>query len=186
MRYNLIIIGASLGGLKAMITIIEKLPKDFPLPIVIIQHREKDSDETLATLLNEKSYIKVIEPDDKDELLSGKIYLAPPDYHLLFEENYISLSSDAHVNYSRPSIDVSFESAADIYGDKVIGIILTGANKDGAKGLQAIKKSGGFTIIQDPDTAEASVMPLAAIELTKADMVLPLDEIGEYLIRKCM
>lgn len=183
MKYSLVIIGASLGGLNAVISIIKKLAKDFPLTLVIIQHREKDSDETLLNLLNINSKIEVIEPDDKDPIQRGNIYLAPPGYHLLFEKNCFHLSLDSMVNYSRPSIDVSFESAAENYGDKVIGIILTGTNNDGAQGLKIIKEAGGYTIVQDPLTAEAPTMPLAAIELSKPDQVLTLDKIGEFLLK---
>lgn len=183
MKYSLVIIGTSLGGLNAVITIIKNLPKDYPVPVVIVQHRDKDSDETLLTLLNSYSSIKVVEPDDKEEIRPATIYLAPCDYHLLFNESHFSLSYDQLVNYSRPSLDVSFESAAENYDDKVIGIILTGANKDGSLGLKAIKANGGYTIVQDPLTAEAPAMPLAAIELTKPDQVLPLDKIGEFLVK---
>ncbi|MFY9153957.1 MAG: chemotaxis protein CheB, partial [Prolixibacteraceae bacterium] len=141
--YEIVIIGVSLGGLHAVKTIIEKIPDIFPLPIVIVQHRESKSDQTLQMLLANYGHLNVVEPEDKDKIMVGNIYLAPPDYHLLIEENHFSLSKDAPVNYSRPSIDVLFESAADTFGDKTIGIILTGSSTDGALGLAAIKNSGG-------------------------------------------
>lgn len=183
MKYEMVVIGTSLGGLEAVKAIIEKLPADFPLPIVIVQHREESADETLQLLLTDYGNLKVIEPEDKDEIKTGNIYLAPPGYHLLFEENHFSLSLDLPVNYARPSIDVLFESAADTFGNKVIGIILTGSSRDGATGLAAIKLKGGFAIVQDPSTAESAVLPKAAIALVPDAEILPLGEIASFLIK---
>lgn len=182
-KYKIVIIGASLGGLNAVKAIIEKIPADFPLPIVIVQHREPKADPILQLLLADYGNLKVVEPDDKDEIKAGNIYVAPPDYHLLFEGNHFALSQDLPVNYARPSIDVLFESAADAFGEKVIGIILTGSSKDGASGLAAVKKNGGFAIVQDPSTAESNVLPEAALALVADAEILQLDEIASFMIK---
>lgn len=165
-----------------MQTILEKIPGSFPLPIVLIQHREREADDTLQFLLEHAGNLRVVEPENYAELRRGTLYLAPPDYHLLFEDNFIVLSVDSLVNYTRPSIDVAMESAADSFGNRAIGVILTGANKDGAEGLKAIQLSGGHTIVQNPETAERREMPDAAIAICKTDKILPLDEIGDYLV----
>ena len=183
MNYQIVVIGVSLGGLKAMKTIIEKLPHDFPLPVVIVQHRGKNADETLQLLLTEYGNLKVVEPEDKDEIMTGNIYLAPPDYHLLIEEHHFSLSLDLPVNYARTSIDVLFDSAADAYRNKVIGIILTGSSKDGAAGLAAIKLKGGFAIVQEPTSAESDILPKATVNLVADAKILPLDKIASFLIK---
>ncbi len=202
MGYSIVVVGCSLGGLRALQTVLADLPADFPGTVVIVQHREAGSDETLVELLRQHSRLPVGEPEDKDPILPGRVYLAPPDYHLLIETTkrppdhpttrlpdhptmrlpgHFALSTDEPVNYARPSIDVLFESAADAYGERVIGVILTGANADGAQGLAAIKRRGGLTIVQDPATAEAPAMPEAAIAAAQVDAVLPLQEIGLFL-----
>lgn len=183
MKYEIITIGVSLGGLDAVKTIIEKLPVNFPLPIVIVQHRKSTTDNTLQILLSYYGKMKVIEPEDKEEIKPGMIYLAPTDFHLLFEEKHFSLSLDPPVNYARPSIDVLFESAADIYRSKVIGIILTGSSKDGAAGLAAIKLRGGYAIVQDPSTAESDILPKVAIALVPDAEILTLNEIASLLVK---
>jgi len=183
MKYEIVVIGVSIGALNAMKTILGQLPSGFPLPIVIVIHRERFSDETLQILLAGFGNLPVIEPEDKDDFKPGTIYIAPPDYHLLFEENHISLSQDLPINHARPSIDVLFESAAETFSSKAIGIILTGSSKDGAKGLAAIKKAGGLTIVQEPSEAESDILPKAAIAMVPDAKVLSLKEIAAFVIK---
>jgi two-component system, chemotaxis family, protein-glutamate methylesterase/glutaminase len=178
--YRLVVIGASAGGLHALRTVLAGLPQDFGLPVAVIQHRSKDS-ELLCGLLQECTPLRVIEVMDKEELRPGWVYVAPPDYHLLVEDGFFALSVDEPVRFSRPSIDVTFESAADTYGMDVIGVVLTGANPDGALGLRQIVAAGGYGIVQDPATAEVAVMPRAAIQAVPGACVLPLDRIGAHL-----
>lgn len=181
----LIVIGSSLGGLHALQTVLAPLPASFAAPILIVQHRDASSESSLAELLQNSSALKVVEAEDKMPIQNGWVYLAPPDYHLLVDGEQCALSTDTEVNYARPSIDVLFESAADERGKNVMGVILTGANDDGARGLAAIKRAGGVTVAQDPATAEAAAMPQTAIALTAVDRILKLEEIGEFLIAKC-
>ncbi len=182
MTYELIVIGASWGGLHAVREILGALPKDTDAAVVIAQHRRADTFEGgLAGLLRVRTELPVADVEDKAPIERGAVYLAPPDYHLLIERGYFSLSKDEHVHYARPSIDVLFESAADAYGERVIGVILTGANADGARGLAEVKRRGGVAVVQDPGTAERREMPSAALALTAADAVLPISEIGPFL-----
>ncbi len=184
MRYEAIVLGISAGGMEALTHIIPRLPADFALPVVIVQHMHSASDDFLAHYLDEKSFLKVKQADEKEEILPGVAYFAPPNYHLMVEDDRrFSLSIDAPVNYARPSIDVLFETAADVYGTKLVGVILTGANSDGSHGLSKIKESGGLTVVQDPETAEMDVMPKAAIAAADVDYILPLKEIGPFLKR---
>lgn len=176
--------GVSLGGMGALNCILPYLPSDFALPVIIVQHTRSTSDNFLAHCLNEKCNLKVKEADEKENILRGVIYIAPPNYHLMVEnDRTFSLSIDEPVNYARPSIDVLFETAADVYGINLIGLILTGANADGSQGLKRIKGAGGLAIVQDPRRAEADTMPRAAIMAADVDYVLPLEEIGPFLIR---
>jgi two-component system chemotaxis response regulator CheB len=161
-----------------MQTLLSGLPVDFPLPIVIVQHRGTGSETGLCEFLSQWSNIPVTEPEDKEPLRGGQAYLAPRDYHLLIENQTLALSTDPPVGFARPSIDVLFESAADEYQDRAIGVILTGANRDGARGLAAIKSRGGLTLVEDPVSAACREMPEAAIALTKPDWILPLEEIA--------
>src|SRR3954451_10258581 len=186
MAYELVAMGGSWGGLAAYDRVLPALPKDFPPAVVIVQHRSPDSHRgALTSYLQRRSPLPVREVDDKDELVPGQIHLAPPDYHTLIEKGYLALSTDAAVRHSRPSIDVMFESAADSYGERAIGVILTGANDDGADGIAAIKRRGGFTIAEDPATAEKPTMPAAAIATGAVDRVLEVDEIGPLLVELC-
>jgi two-component system, chemotaxis family, protein-glutamate methylesterase/glutaminase len=182
---KLVVMGTSLGGLTALQTVLAHLPANFILPIAIVLHRHKNSDRTLQRLLQEKSLLPIQEVEDKDEIIPGQVYLAPPDYHLLIEPGYFSLSTDEPVSYARPSIDVLFESAADIYAEQVIGVILTGANQDGMAGLKRVKARGGMTIVQEPATAESEIMPSAAISAVPVDMILPLKDIAHLLVKLC-
>jgi two-component system chemotaxis response regulator CheB len=182
--YEAVVIGSSAGGIKALITVLSALPADFPLPIIIVQHLHPDSDSYLAHLLSSKSALKAKQADEKEPVIPGRVYVAPPAYHLLVEEDHtFSLSLEGPVNYSRPSIDVMFESAVYAYRGRLIGIVLTGANHDGSQGLRQIKLAGGYAIVEDPATAEVDSMPSAAIAATNVDKILPVAEIGPYLLQ---
>jgi two-component system, chemotaxis family, protein-glutamate methylesterase/glutaminase len=187
--YELIVIGCSMGGMRALQTIFAALPKNFPVPIVVAQHRFKTSNDALPAFFRRHAEVDVIDASDKQWLKPGTVYLAPADYHLLVDRSEdhgeLSLSVDAAVAHSRPSIDVLFESAADSYRDSLVGIVLTGANADGARGAARIKAHGGFIIVQDPATAEAPAMPQAAIAAGRVDRILPLDRIGPFLVELC-
>ncbi|PMB46286.1 chemotaxis protein CheB [Fischerella thermalis CCMEE 5205] len=192
MKYQIIVIGTSLGGLEALQVILLGLPKTFPVPIAVVQHRHKDSDDTLRVLLQSYTNLVVKEAEDKEEILPGWVYLAPADYHLLIESKdktvsqpYFSLSTDVPVTYARPSIDVLFETAADAYNQKVIGVLLTGANQDGVQGLAKIKARGGMSIVEEPESAFCAIMPAAAIAFGVADQVLPLADITSFLVKIC-
>lgn len=183
MSYRAIVIGASAGGFNALRSIIPSLPENFPLPILIVQHLSPLSDNYMARFLNDHSNVTVKEADEKEEIVPGHVYIAPPNYHLLVEENFtISLSNEFKVNYSRPSIDILFETASYAYGDKLIGIILTGANNDGAKGLRSIKEAGGLCIVQNVNEAEAQAMPESAIKMSDPQEILKINDITKYLI----
>lgn len=181
-RYEAIVMGASAGGLEALQTILAALPAHFPVPVVIVQHLSPQSENILTEVLNRQCRLKVKEAEEKERPRAGIVYIAPPDYHLMIEaDRTLSLSREERVNFSRPAIDVLFETAAEAYGDKLIGVVLTGANADGSLGLQAIKKFGGTCVVQDPRTAVAPRMPTAAIESTKVDYVVPLMEIASLI-----
>ena len=184
-RYELIVIGCSLGGMYALETILCSLPADFETPIAIAQHRHKKSNDRLADFFQRSCKVRVSDADDKQWIEPSTVYFAPADYHLLVEKGEFSLSVDEMVHYSRPSIDVLFESAADAYGSALIGVILTGANDDGAAGASRIKNRGGLVVAQDPKTAEAPVMPQAAIDTGAVDQILPLEQIGPFLVERC-
>lgn len=183
-RFRVVVIGTSTGGLHALSALLADLPAAYSLPILIVQHRSKDSDEQLAKLLQSSSRIPLREAEDKQPLDSPGVYLGPPDYHLLLEEQSLALSTEEPVAYSRPSIDVLFESAAFSCGSAVIGVLLTGANQDGTRGLQQIKERGGYVIIQDPGSAESGFMPRNALAHVAADRVLSLDRIAAELVQR--
>lgn len=185
MAYQLVTIGTSLGGFEALRTVLGALSEDFPLPIVVVQHRSNEDSEDLAPLLAAYVKLPIIEVEDKEEARGGHIYVCPSNYHLLAERGYFALSTDPPVSYARPSIDVLFESAADSYGEGVIGVLLTGMGRDGAEGLLKIKKCGGFALVQDPTSAEGQAMPASAIASVAVDKVLPLPEIAPFLIDLC-
>jgi two-component system, chemotaxis family, protein-glutamate methylesterase/glutaminase len=183
--FEIVVIGASHGGLSALQILLSDLSPEFPLPIVIVQHRKKDAEDGLCEYLKKRSRLPLIEPDDKEKVEPGRVYLAPRDYHLLIEESIFALSTESPVAFARPSVDVLFESAADIYRDRIIGVILTGANRDGAKGLAKIKALGGLAVVQEPESAESRAMPEAAIAATEVDRILPLAEIAPFLNKLC-
>jgi len=181
MSYELIVVGCSWGGLAALGRLLEHLPDEVDVPIAIAQHRGPDSLRgALQAALQRHLARPVVEAADKDPIEPGHVYVAPPDYHLLVEVGSFALSVDERVQHARPSIDVLFESAADAYGAGVIGVVLTGANADGAAGLARIAARGGVAIVQDPETAEAREMPEAALAAAPAT-VLPLEGIGPFL-----
>ncbi len=162
------------------------LPQEFPIPIVVVQHRSKDSDELLVRILQDATALKVCEVEDKDVLSAGTVHIAPPDYHILVESGYVSLTVEEPVRFSRPSIDVMLTSAADAYRAGTIGVILTGANEDGASGLAHVVKRGGRALVQDPKTAEVPIMPAAAIRAVPTAEVLPLNDLAPRLIDMCL
>ena len=184
MKYRSIVIGASAGGMDAIKTILMPLEEAFAASILIVQHVSPHSHGYMVNYLNGICHINIKEADEKEKILPGNVYIAPPNYHLLVEKDEtLSLTVDPKVNYSRPAIDILFDSAAEIYQNELIGIILTGANSDGSKGLKRVKELGGLTIVQDPITAEADFMPKAAMEITEVDYILSLNEISNKLIK---
>jgi two-component system, chemotaxis family, protein-glutamate methylesterase/glutaminase len=180
-RFEVVAIGASLGGLSAIETLLEALPKTFPAAVVIVQHRRADGDSRLLELLRGHSVLPVSEPEDKQPLQPGNVYLAPPNYHMLVERGLLSLSIDPPVAFARPSMDVLFESVADAYGPRAVAVVLTGSNRDGAAGAAAIKRHGGVVLVQDPSSAEAPETPNAAIAATRVDAVLGLPALALHL-----
>jgi two-component system chemotaxis response regulator CheB len=184
--YDLIVVGASWGGLEAIGRLLEGLPETFSTPLAVVLHRSADSSHgPLRRLWAAHSSLPIHEAQDKDPLRDRTVHVAPPDYHLVVEPGALALSVDERVHHSRPSIDVTFESAADAYGDRLVAVLLSGANADGAAGMRRVDLLGGRTIVQDPATAERPEMPRAAIEAGAAGVVLPLDEIGPHLTQLC-
>lgn len=180
--YKVVVMGCSAGGMHALETILTPLPKSYPLPIIVVQHIGATANNYLARYLNKLCAITVQEAREKRRLQAGVVCVAPPNYHLLVEKDAtLSLSIDARVHFARPSIDVLFESAADAYASHVIGLLLTGGNEDGARGLKSIKNTGGWTVVQEPATAEIPIMPMAAIDLQAAHQVVPLEELSDLL-----
>ena len=182
MVYSVVAIGTSWGGLAALTKLLGELPVDFRIPVVVVQHRSKDSERLLVQLLQDATELKVCEIEDKDPLTPGTVHVAPANYHVLIENGYASLTIEEPVRFSRPSIDVMFSSAADTYGSAAIGVVLTGANEDGARGLAHIVKRGGLALVQDPKTAEIPIMPEAAMRAVPTSQVLPLDALAPRLL----
>jgi two-component system chemotaxis response regulator CheB len=183
MQYEAVVIGVSAGGLAALSGILKGLPGDFPLPLIVIQHRSKDERTLLEEVLQAKCVISIKQADEKERIESGVAYFAPADYHLLIErDRSFSLTCDDPVNFSRPSIDLLFETASEVYRNKLIGVILTGASRDGAAGIQAIKERGGLTIAQDPANAFFPDMPRAAIDTGSVQYVFTTEEIKDFLL----
>jgi two-component system chemotaxis response regulator CheB len=179
--HDLVVVGASFGGFDALKIVLGALPASFPAPLAIVQHLGSPGGE-LAALLQRHTALAVVDAEDKAESRPGFAYLAPPGYHLLVELGNLALSVDPPVLHARPSIDVLFESAADVYGSRVVGVILTGTGRDGAAGLARIKQRGGRAIVQDPATALKAAMPEAALASTPVDWTLRLEEIGPRLL----
>ena len=180
---EVIAIGVSQGGMKALEYLLPALPSDLAQAIIIVQHRSADSGDFLSEHLNLTCQIRVKEAEEKETIVAGTVYIAPADYHLLVEtDGTLALNDDERVNYTRPSVDVLFESAADRYGERLLGIVLTGNNSDGALGLKAIGDAGGVTLVQEPDDAEVASMPLAAIAAAQPDLVLDLAHLRQLLL----
>ncbi|MDF1630238.1 MAG: chemotaxis protein CheB [Alcanivoracaceae bacterium] len=177
-----VVIGASWGGVNASIKVLSALDSSFPVPLFLAQHQRYESESRLARVLETRTQMRVVAPEDKEPVLPGVIYVSPPGYHMMVDGNAtIALSCHWPVHYSRPSIDELFFSAGHVYGGGLLAVLLTGANEDGAEGIRYIHQRGGITIAQDPATAEAPVMPESAIRTGCVDYILPLDEIGPFL-----
>ncbi|MBK5207740.1 MAG: chemotaxis protein CheB [Polaromonas sp.] len=183
-RIEAVVIGASAGGVKALLTLLTDLPETFRPPIVAVLHLPEDRDSLLVEIFQHRLPIAVREAADKESIAPATLYFAAPGYHLLVEmDRTFSLSCEAPVHYSRPSIDVLFASAADAYGASLAGILLTGANFDGAAGLAKIRQQGGLTVVQDPAEAEVATMPEAAIRKLRPNLILTLDGIRSLLLK---
>jgi two-component system, chemotaxis family, protein-glutamate methylesterase/glutaminase len=181
-RIEGVVIGASAGGIEALTVLLPALPATFRPSLFIVVHLPRERPSLLVEIFAKRCALPIHEAEDKEPIEPGTVYFAPPDYHLLVEKNrQLALSADEPVHYSRPSVDVLFESAADAYGDRLAGIILTGGNEDGAAGLHAIHQAGGVTVVQRPDNARVPVMVVSALQRGPADFVLSLQEIAEFL-----
>lgn len=183
MKHELIVVGASLGGLAALRTVLAALPPGYALPVAVVQHRTPDAGDSLQVVLQDSCTLAVREAADKMPIEAGHVYLAPPGYHLLVEGDHFSLSAEAPVLHARPSIDVLFETAAETFGSRTVGVVLTGTGKDGTMGAAAIGQAGGLVVVESPDTAQEGEMPQGAIAAAGGAVPLPLEEIGPYLAR---
>jgi two-component system, chemotaxis family, protein-glutamate methylesterase/glutaminase len=179
-KRDVAVVGVSAGGLDALCRLLRGLPERFAFALILVQHRSRDSD-ALCEVLQTCAGIPVMEAVDKDPVEPGRVYLAPADYHLFIDEGHFALSLDAPEFFSRPSIDLTFESVADAYGSRAIGLVLTGANRDGARGLRRIVARGGLALVQDPGTAEVPVMPLAALQEVPEAETVTLDDAATRL-----
>lgn len=175
------LVGSSWGGMESLPTLLQGLLPEHEIAVAVAQHRHVASGEELARALQRRSPLRVTEVEDKEPIEPGRVYVAPADYHLLVEQGRFALSTDGHINYSRPSIDVLFESAADAYRERTIGVILTGTGRDGVAGLRRVKERGGMAIVEDPSTAVRGELPGAAAAVVAADAVLPLGEIAPFV-----
>jgi two-component system chemotaxis response regulator CheB len=181
--YKTVVIGGSAGSFQGMVKILSRLPKGFPLPIILCLHRLKHVRNGFVEALSIKSVVQVTEPFDKENIKKGGVYLAPANYHMSVElGNYFALSTEEMVNNSRPAIDITLSTSAFVYKEKLVGILLSGANRDGAAGMKSIHEKGGLTIVQDPSECMIDTMPKAALAMTKIDHVLKVDQIVEFLI----
>jgi two-component system chemotaxis response regulator CheB len=180
--FDLVVIGASLGGLTATRHLLAELPTSFPAAVAIVQHRRPDTVSALEELLAAVSKLPVREPQDREPIVPGTVYLAPAGYHLLVERGWLTLSLDGPVSWARPSIDVLFESAAEAYGRRVAAVLLTGSSEDGAAGMEAVARRGGLTVVEDPGSAHSPVSPAAALARTAVHHVLPLESIPGLLL----
>ena len=180
-QYSIVVIGTSWGGLAALTELLGGLPGDFGIPIAVVQHRSKESERLLPQLLQDATDLTVCEMDDKDPLVPGTVHLAPANYHALIDAGSVTLTIEEPVRFSRPSIDLLFISAGDTYRTETIGVVLTGANEDGSRGLLHIVNRGGLALVQDPKTAEIPIMPAAAIKAVPSAEVLTLSGISKRL-----
>jgi two-component system chemotaxis response regulator CheB len=177
-----VVVGASAGAVEALTAILPALPESFPLPVLVVVHLPAETKSAFADLFNRQCRLAVREAEDKEPIRNGTVYFAPADYHLLVETDLrLSLSSEEPVLYSRPSIDVLFETAADAFGAGLIGIVLSGANSDGAQGLRAVMDAGGIGLVQRPDLSRAPAMPQAALDACPGAAVMTLQQISAYL-----
>lgn len=177
-----LIIGGSAGSLEVLLNVLPDLDTDLSFPIIVVVHRKQGSDSLLPSLLSGKTEMEVKEADEKEEIRPGVIYIAPSDYHLLIENDHtFSLDYSEKINYSRPSIDATFESAAAVYKEKLVCMLLSGSNADGVKGLQAVKAFGGTAVIQDPKSAQIAYMPAQAAENVKIDYALSIKDTSEFI-----
>jgi two-component system chemotaxis response regulator CheB len=179
--YAIVVVGTSWGGLDALRTIISGLPAEYELPTVVVQHRHKDTEALLARLLQDETRLTVCEIEDKQPIECGHVFVAPANYHTMVDHGHFALSVDAPVRYSRPSIDVTMSSAADTYRHRTVGVVLTGANADGAFGLRSIADAGGLAVVQQPSTAEVPTMPAAAVKSVPTARVFALNRIAAFL-----
>lgn len=181
-RPELIAVGASWGGLEALGRLLGDLRPGFSVPVVVVQHRGPSAPEgAMSHYLAGRTSLRILEAEDKDRLTPGHVYLAPPDYHLLVDGDSLALSLDAPVAYSRPSVDVLFESCADCFGPDLVAVVLTGANSDGSRGVVKVRAAGGRVLVQDPAEAERPEMPMAAIATGAVDEVLDLRGLAAWL-----
>ena len=181
---DLVLIGGSSGSIDVLLHLLPALQPALPFAILIVVHRKNTTDSALAQLLSHRCSLPLVEVDDKEPIRAGTVYLAPADYHVLLEQDgTFSLDDSEKVHYSRPSIDVSFESAADVYGPSVAAILLSGANMDGTNGLAAIKQAGGITVVQQPETAQVAFMPQQAIDNVPIDYVLDVPQLVDLVNR---
>ena len=187
-----IVIGASAGGVDALMTLLPALPSGLAAAVLVVLHLPRDRSSLLVEIFRPRCALRVVEAQDKERVAAGTVYFAPPDYHLLVDADVdagakaarvpqLSLSVDEPVHFSRPSIDVLFESAADVYGARLMGIVLTGGNQDGAAGLSAVRRAGGITAVQDPETAQVPLMPASALARGPVDYVLPLAGLAQLM-----
>ncbi|MDD1001454.1 MULTISPECIES: chemotaxis protein CheB [Pseudomonas] len=182
-RVEAIVVGASAGGVEALLALLGPLRQGFVLPIIVVLHLPEERRSQLAEVFARRLMLPVEEATDKQDIAPGTVYFATPGYHLSVEQDRsLSLSLEERVHYSRPSIDYLFESAADAYGESLAAVLLTGANHDGARGLAQVKRRGGLTIVQDPEEAQVATMPLAALKIQQPDHVLPIHGIGRLLV----
>lgn len=183
MKVEVIVIGASIGGLDAVGSVLRALPVGFRPAVIVVQHRRAGLESFLVEIMNRQTSLPVSEPDDKEEVRGGRVYLAPADYHLLVEDGHFALSVDAPISFARPSIDALFASVADAYGGAAVAAVLTGASSDGADGAAAVKEAGGRVLVQDPETAESKTLPCAVLARTAVDGVFSLDQLAAELVR---
>lgn len=182
MKYKAVVVGLSSGGMGALKELFAGLPKNFSLPVIVVQHISPRSDGEWIEIMDQKYAIRIKEAEEKEKIRSGTVYLAPPNYHLLVEKNEtFSLSIDERVSYARPAIDVLFDTAVEAYKEKLVGIVMTGSNHDGAMGLKKINRCGGLSIVQNPQSAFSSYMPQEAIRSCAPDHILDLEEIIQLL-----
>jgi two-component system chemotaxis response regulator CheB len=183
-RPQAVVIGVSAGGLEALSAMLRDFPANYGLPLMVVQHLPEGTQSQLADIFTRRLALRVLEAHDKMAIEPGTLYFAPPGYHLQVEQDrHFSLSLDPRLHYSRPSIDVLFESAADAWGPALVGVLLTGANADGASGLRYIAQAGGMTLVQSPDEAQVDTMPRAALKLFDPDHVLPLAGLRKLLLQ---